>query len=107
QVSVLAVGNGQAALFRSPQGAILVDAGPSPALLSDNLGQIPPPWQATRDLVAITAPGLGHIAGFTGLNRAAGTLLIPDAQLTGSAWRAAAYQTRARRAPRGGARGGH
>jgi hypothetical protein len=34
QVSVLAVGNGQAILFRSAQGVILVDAGPSPARLS-------------------------------------------------------------------------
>jgi hypothetical protein len=96
QVSVLAVGNGQAVLFRSQQGAILVDAGPSPAGLSDELGQILPPWQARLDLVAITAPGLGHIAGFAGLNRPAGTVLIPDAQLTGSAWRTAAYEAVAR-----------
>src|SRR4029077_20610822 len=46
QVSVLAVGNGQALLLRSQQGAILVDAGPSPARLGDELGQILPPWQA-------------------------------------------------------------
>jgi competence protein ComEC len=96
QVSVLAVGNGQAVLFRSAQGAILVDAGPSPARLSDELGQILPPWSARLDLVAITAPGLGHIAGFAGLNRPAGTVLIPDAQLTGSAWRSAAYEAVAR-----------
>ncbi|HEX9099342.1 MAG TPA: ComEC/Rec2 family competence protein [Candidatus Dormibacteraeota bacterium] len=96
QVSVLAVGNGQAVLLRSPQGAILVDAGPSPARLSDELGQILPPWQAKLDLVAITAPGLGHVAGFAGLNRPAGTVLIPDAQLTGSAWRSAAYEAVAR-----------
>ncbi len=96
QVSVLAVGNGQAILFRSAQGVILVDAGPSPARLSDELGQILPPWQARLDLVAITAPGLGHIAGFAGLDRPAGTVLIPDAQLTGSAWRSAAYTAVAR-----------
>jgi len=96
QVSVLAVGNGQAVLFRSAQGAVLIDAGPSPARLSDELGQILPPWQAKLDLVAITAPGLGHIAGFAGLNRSAGTVLIPDANLTGSAWRTAAYEAVAR-----------
>jgi competence protein ComEC len=96
QVSVLAVGNGQAVLFRSPQGAILIDAGPSPARLSDELGQILPPWSARLDLVAITAPGLGHIAGFASLTRPAGTVLIPDAQLTGSAWRTAAYEAVAR-----------
>jgi len=96
QVSVLAVGDGQAVLFRSAQGAILVDAGPSPARLSAELGQILPPWQARLDLVAISAPGLGHIAGFAGLDRPAGTLLIPDARLTGSAWRSAAYEAVAR-----------
>lgn len=96
QVSVLAVGNGQAVLFRGPQGAILVDAGPSPARLKDELGQILPPWQATLDLVAITAPGLGHIGGFAGWDRAARTVLIPDAQLTGSAWRTAALEAVAR-----------
>jgi competence protein ComEC len=96
QVSVLAVGNGQALLFRSAQGVILVDGGPSPARMSDELGQILPPWQAKLDLVAITAPGLGHISGLVGLNRPAGTVLIPDAQLTGSAWRTAAYEAVAR-----------
>src|SRR4029077_19102571 len=87
---------GQALLFRSAHGAILVDAGPSPALLSDGLGQILPPWQSKLDLVAITAPGLGHIAGFACLNRAAEAVLIPAARLTGSAWRTAAYDAVAR-----------
>src|SRR5207302_6720845 len=57
QASVLAVGNGQAVLFRGPSGAILVDAGPSPARLKDELGQILPPWPAKLDLFAMTAPG--------------------------------------------------
>lgn len=96
QVSVLAVGNGQALLFRSAQGAILVDAGSSPARLKDELGQILPPWQRSLDLLAITAPGLGHIGGFAGLDRPAKTVLIPDAQLTGSAWRTAAFEAIAR-----------
>jgi competence protein ComEC len=96
QVSVLAVGNGQAVLFRSAHGALLVDGGPSPTKLKDELGQILPPWQSTLDLLAITAPGLGHIGGFAGLDRTAGTVLIPDAQLTGSAWRTAAFEAVAR-----------
>jgi len=96
EVHVLAVGNGQAVLFRSAQGAILVDAGPSPALLKDELGQILPPWQSGLDAVVITAPGLGHVGGFAGLERPAGTVVIPDAQLTGSAWRTAAYEAVAR-----------
>jgi competence protein ComEC len=96
QVSVLAVGNGQAVLFRGPHGAILVDAGPSPARLKDELGQILPPWQSRLDLLAITSPGLGHVGGLAGLDRPAGTLLLPDTQLSGSAWRTAAYEASAR-----------
>jgi hypothetical protein len=93
---VLAVGNGQAVLFRSLHGAILVDAGASPATLKDELGQILPPWQSGLEAVVITAPGLGHIGGFAGLDRPAHTVVIPDAQLTGSAWRTAAYEAVAR-----------
>jgi competence protein ComEC len=96
EVSVLAVGNGQAVLFRSAHGAILVDAGPSPTRLKDELGQILPPWQARLDILAITAPGLGHVGGLAGLDRAAGSLLLPDAPLSGSAWRTAAYEAAAR-----------
>jgi competence protein ComEC len=96
QVDVLAVGNGQALLFRSPQGAILVDAGPSPTRLKDELGQLMPPWQTTLDLLAITAPGLGHVGGFAGLDRPATTVVIPDTQITGSAWRTAAFEAAAR-----------
>ncbi|OLC26002.1 MAG: hypothetical protein AUH40_05220 [Chloroflexi bacterium 13_1_40CM_65_17] len=96
QVSVLGVGNGQALLFRSAHGAILVDAGASPTRLKDELGQILPPWQTTLDAVAITAPGLGHVAGFGGLDRKARTLIIPGAELTGSAWRSAAFEAVAR-----------
>jgi competence protein ComEC len=96
QVDVLSVGNGQALLFRSSQGAILVDAGPSPARLQDELGQLMPPWQTRLDLLAITAPGLGHVGGFAGLGRPATTVVIPDAQITGSAWRTAAFEASAR-----------
>jgi beta-lactamase superfamily II metal-dependent hydrolase len=96
EVHVLAVGNGQAVLFRSAQGAVLVDAGPSPARLKDELGQILPPWQSGLDVLVITAPGLGHVGGFSGLDRPAHTVVIPDAQLTGSAWRTAAYEAVAR-----------
>jgi competence protein ComEC len=96
EVHVLAVGNGQAVLFRSERGAILVDAGASPATLKDELGQILPPWQSSLEAVVITAPGLGHIGGFAGLDRPAHAVVIPDAQLTGSAWRTAAYEAVAR-----------
>jgi len=96
QVDVLNVGDGQAVLLRGPHGSILVDGGPSPAKLSAELGIVLPPWQRNLDALTITAPGLGHIGGFAGLDRAAGTVLIPGASLTGSAWRTAALEQAAR-----------
>ena len=96
QVDVMNVGDGQAVLLRGPQGTILVDGGPSPAKLNAELGGLLPPWQRNFDALVITAPGLGHIGGFAGLDRAAGTVLIPGASLTGSAWRTAALEQAAR-----------
>ena len=96
QAIVMAIGDGQAVLFRGPQGAILVDGGPSPARLKDELGAQLAPWQTTLDALAITAPTLGHVGGLAGFDRAARDLLIPDAQLIGSAWRTAALETTAR-----------
>jgi competence protein ComEC len=96
EANVLAVGDGQAVLFRSPGGAILIDAGPSPARIKDELGARLPPWQLKLDAIAITAPTLGHIGGFAGLDRSAGSFLIPDSQLSGTAWRAAVLEGVAR-----------
>lgn len=96
QAVVMSVGDGQAVLVRGPQGAILIDGGPSPARLADELGAQLPPWQSTLDAMAITAPTLGHVGGLAGFDRRAGVLLIPDAQLTGTAWRTAALEAAAR-----------
>jgi competence protein ComEC len=96
QVSVLAVGDGQAVLLRGPHGAILIDSGPSSQKLKDELGGQLPPWQIKLDAIVITAPTLGHIGGFAGFDRPATTVVIPDAQLTGSAWRTAALDAVAR-----------
>ena len=92
QAIVLNVGDGQAVVLRGPHGAILIDGGPSPAKLNDELGTQLPPWQSRLDAILITAPGLGHIGGFAGFDRAASTLLLPNAHLSGSAWRAAALE---------------
>ena len=96
QAIVMAVGDGQAVLLRSPHGAILIDAGPSPARLKDELGAQLPPWETRLDAVAITAPTLGHVGGFTGFDRPADRLLLPAAQLSGTAWRTAALEATAR-----------
>jgi len=96
QVSVLNVGDGQAVLLRGPHGAILIDSGPSPQRLKDELGAQLPPWQVNLDAIAITAPTLGHVGGFAALNRPATTVLVPEAQLTGTAWRNAALESAAR-----------
>jgi hypothetical protein len=96
QASVMAVGDGQAVLFRGPHGSILVDAGPSPARIKDELGALLPPWQTKLDAIVITAPTIGHVGGFAGLDRPAGSVLLPDTQLSGSAWRTAALEATAR-----------
>jgi competence protein ComEC len=96
QAIVMAVGDGQAVLLRGPHGAILIDGGPSPARLKDELGAQLPPWQTSLDALAITAPTLGHVGGLAGFERPVRDLLIPDTQLTGSAWRTAALEATAR-----------
>jgi competence protein ComEC len=92
QAIVLNVGDGQAVLLRGPHGAILIDGGPSPAKLADGLGTQLPPWQRRLDALAITAPGLGHVGGLAGFDRAASTVLLPDVALSGSVWRTAALE---------------
>ena len=87
QASVLAVGKGQAVLLHGPQGSILIDSGPSPSLLADGLGQLIPPWERKLAAVVVTAPTQGHVGGFAGFDRVAGTVLVPDIQFPGTAWR--------------------
>ena len=96
QAIVMAVGDGQAVLLRGPHGTILIDGGPSPARLNDELGALLPPWQSTLDALAITAPTLGHVGGLAGFGRPVRDLLIPDVQMVGSAWRTAALEAAAR-----------
>ena len=96
QAMVMNVGDGQAVLLRGPHGAILIDAGPSPAKLNAELGAQLPPWQRSLDAIVITAPSLGHGGGFAGFDRSAARVFVPDADLTGSAWRTAALEATAR-----------
>lgn len=96
EVSVLAIGDGQAVLFRGPQGAVLVDGGPSPERLKDELGRLLPPWRSKLDAIFITAPSLGHVGAFARFDRTASLVVLPDTQLSGSAWRTAALDALAR-----------
>jgi competence protein ComEC len=96
QAIVMAVGDGQAVLLRSPHGAILIDGGPSPSRLKDELGAQLPPWETKLDTVAITAPTLGHVGGFAGFDRPTTQVLLPNTQLSGIAWRTAALEATAR-----------
>jgi hypothetical protein len=96
QAIVMAVGDGQAVLLRGPHGAVLIDGGPSPAKLKDELGAQLPPWQQKLDAIVITAPSLGHIGGLAQFDRPATTVFVPKAGLAGSAWRTAAYDAVAR-----------
>ena len=96
QASVLNVGDGQAVLLRSPQGAILIDGGPSPEKLRDQLGRTLPPWQRTLDAIAITAPGPGHVGGLAALDRTGRMVLLPSPAPLGVAWRTAALEQVAR-----------
>jgi hypothetical protein len=106
QAVVLNVGDGQAILLRSPQGTVLIDGGPSPARLGDGLGTQLPPWQRSLDALIITAPGLGHTGGLAGFDRSVRAVIVPNAALTGSAWRTAALEQAARGAQIAGVRAG-
>lgn len=96
QATVMSVGSGQAVLLRGPHGAILIDGGPSPSRLADELGTQLPPWQSGLAGLVITSPGLGHTGGLAGFDRPAAAAFVPDADLTGSAWRTAALEAAAR-----------
>jgi hypothetical protein len=74
----------------------MVDGGPSPSKLNSELGRQLPPWQRKLDAVVITSPGLGHVGGFADFDRAATTVLVPAADIAGSAWRTASLEQAAR-----------
>lgn len=106
QATVMNVGDGQAVLVRGPEGAILIDGGPSPAKLANEIGAQLPPWQRRLDALVITAPGLGHVGGLAGFDRTASMVVLPDAGLAGTAWRSAALDQVARGATVRRLRGG-
>jgi len=71
KVSFLDVGQGDAILIETPsQRQVLIDGGPSPEKLSQELGQKLPFWDKSLDLVVLTHPHGDHLGGLMGvLNR--------------------------------------
>ncbi len=95
-VAVFAVGDGQAVLLTGPAGRILIDGGPSPAVLSNELGARLPPWQRELAALIITGPGRGHTGGLTGFDLPVRTVVVPATRPDGVAWRTAALAAAAR-----------
>ena len=63
-VYFLDVGQGDAILVQAPDGRqILVDGGPSPTALPNELGAVLPFWDRSLDLVVLTHPDGDHITG--------------------------------------------
>lgn len=63
-VHFLDVGQGDAILIVAPDGRqILVDGGPSPTALLNELGAVLPFWDRSLDLVVLTHPDGDHITG--------------------------------------------
>jgi len=63
RVSFLDVGQGEAILIQKGSQQVLVDGGPSPQLLSLELGEKMPFWDRTIELVVLSHPHADHITG--------------------------------------------
>ena len=63
-VAFLDVGQGDAILITTPEGRqVLVDGGPNPTRLLQELGSFMPFWDRSLDLVILTHPDEDHMAG--------------------------------------------
>jgi len=96
EAAVLAVGDGQAVLLRGPEGAVLIDGGPSPTRLADAIGARLPPWGRTLEALVVTGPGLGHVGGLQNATYVARVVVLPAGAMAGTAWRNAALEQQAR-----------
>jgi competence protein ComEC len=64
RLTFLDVGQGDAALIRTPDGrVVLVDGGPSPAVITNALGRRLPFWRRDIDAVILTHPHDDHLTG--------------------------------------------
>ena len=63
-VYFLDVGQGDAIFIRTPDGRqILIDGGPGPTALLNELGEVMPFWDRSLDLVVLTHPDADHMSG--------------------------------------------
>ncbi len=108
-VYFLDVGQGDAILIVAPDGRqILVDGGPSPTALLNELGTVLPFWDRSLDLVVLTHPDGDHITGLISLLDRYRVAQVLDVPQSDSAPEAAPWleRLRARDIPRAYARRG-
>jgi len=67
RVRALDIGQGDAFLIECPGGIVLIDGGPDPARLLQELGAALPPWSRRIDVVALTHAHVDHGAGLLAL----------------------------------------
>ncbi len=93
-VYFLNVGQGDAILIVAPDGRqILVDGGPSPSALFNELGAVLPFWDRDLDLVVLTHPDGDHVTGLIPLFDRYQVARVLDTQLSDTAPAAAAWRT--------------
>jgi competence protein ComEC len=80
QVSFLDVGEGDAIFIQQGSCQVLVDGGPSPRAVTQELGRRMPFWDRTIDLLVLTHPHQDHLAGLVEVTRRykVGQVLYPD-----------------------------
>ncbi len=81
EVRFMDMGQGDAALLRSPGGrTVLIDGGPDGRLLAQRLGEALPPRERSIDMVIATHSDADHVRGLTEVLRRfqVGELLVPE-----------------------------
>lgn len=95
-VTVLDVGDGQAVLAGGADGWVLIDGGPSPSRLADEMGRRLPPWTRRIDALLVTAPGAAHVGGLAAFPFAVDRVFLPRTGPGGDAARDAVLALSAR-----------
>lgn len=95
----LDVGQGDAILIQAPDGRqMLVDGGPSPSALLDQLGEVLPFWDRSLDVVVLTHPDADHVSGLIPLFDRYKVAAVVDAvapdEKAGESWLAAVSAAR-------------